>query len=106
MRRSTVTFTDFVQRHRSQLERLALEGKADPKLSDNAMALLMMAEGVSIKEVARQLGGSQNGVMAVRRRFMLLGMPSLHGRGVHPPLCFAHLASKRRSRRGEPAFYR
>lgn len=82
MRKNITGFDEFVARYQLRLRQI-VEGTGatpvDPDVVHPAQAMLLLWELRDVRAVARTLGTSMNHIQQIRARFMLLGLPGLHG---------------------------
>lgn len=82
MRKNITGFDEFVARYQFRLRQI-VDGTGttpvDPDVVHPAQAMLLLWELQDIRAVARTLGTSMNHIQQIRARFMLLGLPGLHG---------------------------
>jgi hypothetical protein len=77
MRPSTY-FPLMVSRWLHTLTELASGGEnVSEELAQSARIILLLNEGLTVKEVAAHLGLSQTRVIVLRKRFIILGLPGL-----------------------------
>lgn len=70
------TFHRLVERNRRQLNQAASSGHT-AGIAPRARAILLIAQGLSVREVALATGLAAARIQHYRRRFLCLGMPGL-----------------------------
>lgn len=83
MSRKTPTFNLLIERYRDQLELMSIGAKCSQKVVQPARAMLLLAHGLTWKQVSQATGLSVCRVEHFRRRFVCLGPPGLNDA---PPL--------------------
>jgi transposase len=78
MRRPRTNFPQLVGKCLPALTELASGGESvSADIAQSAYIILLMHEGMTVKELAAEFGLSKNRVITLRQRFMTLGLPGL-----------------------------